>query len=598
MLGKRALLLATLVALAIVPGLAAAEMDITVSDVAVSPADPVPGDEITVEATVENLATNDAGYRVDRVTLQDPDDDTEVYTDVTDLGTIPVGESKTVPLSVSFDDEDTYDLRVKVYGRSTETDQRTVVQHPVTLRVRDRAPQVDVDANDTGVGITNTGSVTVANSLSSSIEDVELAVDGADVDVTNRREVLATVESGDSRTVEFDYRPESAGEHAINATLTYTTAGGVERTVSETVTIRARPVSPQIDVSVNDSVAGVPATGTVTVANGVGASIRNVELTVDGDDVTVTDDRAVFTRVADGDSVTTAFRFRPESAGDRTLDATLTYTTGGVERTVSETVTVDAEPLRDRVSLDVTTTQGGSSQVVVVDVLNQGNAPATNVSVGGSSPNATVSRALVERVPPGESRTVRLNTTLSGDSADLAVEASYDLGDRSGSTAVETPVTWTQGTISLTGVQVVPEGERLRITGSASNLGTTDAESVLVSVVGTDRVTPTEPNPEFFVGPVPASDFASFDVYATTEGNVSTIPVEVSYIVDGDRKSRTVEVDAAGASRALEAQQRAEAADAGGSGGFPVIAVAVGLAVLVAVVAIIVQAWRTSRGGD
>ena len=95
MLGKRALLLAILIALVIVPGLAAAEMDITVSNVEVSPADPVPGDEITVEATVENLATNDAGYRVDRVTLQDPDDDTEVYTDVSDLGTIPVGESKT-----------------------------------------------------------------------------------------------------------------------------------------------------------------------------------------------------------------------------------------------------------------------------------------------------------------------------------------------------------------------------------------------------------------------------------------------------------------------------------------------------------------------
>jgi hypothetical protein len=97
---------------------------------------------------------------------------------------------------------------------------------------------------------------------------------------------------------------------------------------------------------------------------------------------------------------------------------------------------------------------------------------------------------------------------------------------------------------------------------------------------------------------VPASDFASFDVYATTEGNVSTVPVEVSYIVDGDRKTRTVEVDAAGASRALESQQRAAAADTGGSNGFPLLAVAIGLIVVVAVVAVIVQAWRTSRGGD
>jgi len=595
---KHALALAAILALAVVPGIAAAQMDISISSVEVTPSDPVPGDEITVEATVENLATNDAGYVVDRITVQKAGGDAEVYDDADDLGTIPVGETKTVPLSVSFDDEGTYDLRVKVYGHSTETDQRTVVQYPLTLRVRDRQPQVDVDANDTAVGVGTDGSVTIANSLGSPIEDVELTVAGEDVAISNRREVLATVESGASRTIDFQYRPQSPGTHRVNATLSYTTAGGTSGTVTETVTIRAERVRPQLDVAVNDSVVGVESGGSVTVANAIGTAIRNVELTVGGDGVAVRDDREVFTRIANGESVTTDFDFQPGSAGEHTLNATLRYTTGsGAVQTVSEQVTVEAEALRDRVSMDVSTVQGGSSQTVVVDVFNQGNAPATNLSVRGSSPNASVGRVLLDSLGPGESRTVRLNATLSADRADLNIVATYELGEERGETSVSTAVTQTPGTISLTGVQVVPEGGRLRVSGSASNLGTTDAQSVLVSVVGSDRVTPVEPNPEFFVGPVPASDFASFDVYAATEGNVSTIPLEISYIVDGRQRTRTVEVDATAASQMLSAQERAATRDTGG-GGFPLVPVAIGLVVLVVVLAIIVQAWRTSRGGD
>jgi len=594
---KHLLALAAVLALAVVPGIAAADLDVTVQDVTVTPAEAVPGDEVTVEATVANLESSDSGYEVDRVVLESSGKNNEEYDEVSNFGTIPAGQTRLVPLSVSFEDPGTYRLRVKVYGRSTDNDRRTTVQYPVTVEVTDRQPQVDINANDTAVGVTNDGSVTVVNSLGSPVEDVDLSIDGREVAISNRREVLATVESGETQTVNFEYRPRSAGTHTVNATLTYTTLGGTTETVTERVTINSERVRPQLDVSANDSVAGVESSGTVTVANGVGTAVRNVELTVEGEGVTVRDDRSVFTRIADGDSVETTFDFEPGSGGTHTLNATLSYTTGDrTVRKVSETVTVEAEPLRDRVSLDVSTTRGGGSQTVVVDVLNQGNAPATNITVSGSSANATVQRALLDPIAPGESRTVRLNATLSADRADLDMVATYDLGEQRGETSVSTAVTQTPGTISLTGIQVVPEGGRLRVSGSASNLGTTDAQSVLVSVVGSDRVTPVEPNPEFFVGPVPASDFASFDVYAATEGNVSTIPVEISYIVDGERRTRTVDVDATAASQALSAQRRAPE-DSGG-GGFPLIPVVVGLVVVLAVLAIIVQAWRTSRGGD
>jgi hypothetical protein len=594
--GNRTLALVVVLALAAVPGLAAAEMQISVSEVEVSPSSPVTGDEVIFRVTVENLETNDAGYRIDRVVLEETDRNPQEYTDTDDLGTLPVGQSKRVPLSTTFENEGIKDLRVRVYGRSVTTGQRTVAQQPVAVRVRDNEPLVDIDANDTAVGVDNAGSVTVANTLGSPIEDVELRIDGADVAVTNRREVLTGIESDGSQTVDFRYRPQSTGRHTLRATLTYTTAGGTTDSVTEQVTIHAERVRPQLDVAVNDSVVDVESSGSVTVANGIGTGVRNVELTVAGEGVTVSDDRSVFTQVADGEAVETTFDFEAESAGEHTLNATLTYTSGGVVRTVSEAVTVDADPLRDRVSLEATTERSGDSQVVVVDVFNQGNAPATNVTVTGSSADASLQRVLIGRVPPGETRTVRLNTTLSADRAELSVRATYDLADERGETSASTAITQTPGTIGLTGVQAVPEGGSLRISGSASNLGTTDAQSVLVSVVETDRVRPVEPNPEFFVGPVPASDFASFDVYAATQGNVTEVALEVRYIVDGDQRSRTVTIDTASATQALAAQQGPSSRDDDGS--LPVVSIAVGLVVALVVVAVIVQAWRASRDAD
>lgn len=491
----RALALIVVLAVASLPGFAAATpVDVTIDSVEVSPSSPVPGDTVEITTTIANLQTSTAGFFVDKVAvLQDKDNDPDQYAKVLDVGTVPAGDTKRVPLTVSFDEAGTYDLRVQVIGRSTDTDEQTTVQYPVTLRVVDRSPQVDLDANDTAVGVQGDGSVTVANSLGAPIEDAELTVRGDGVTITNRREVLATLESGASRTVAFGYRPTESGTHTLNATLTYSTGPGTTRTVHETVT-------------------------------------------------------------------------------------------------------VEADPLEDRVTLDVSSVEGGSSQAVTVDVLNQGNAPLTNVTVRGRSANASVQRALVDRVAPGESRTVRLNATLSADRATVDVEAVYDVGAQRGSATATTTLTQTPGTIGLTGIEVVPDEGRLRISGSASNLGTTDAQSVLVSVVGTEQVTPAAPNKEFFVGTVPASDFVSFDVYATVDGNVSTVQLEVSYLVDGDRRTRTVAVDAAAASRAL-ATQNAGRGEAGGGSGLLLPAAVVGVVALV-VLGVVAYAWRNSRGGD
>ncbi|QLH79243.1 hypothetical protein HZS55_18950 [Halosimplex rubrum] len=591
--------LAVLIAVASLPAVAAAtNANVTISSVDVSPSEPVPGDEITIEPTIENFDSSSTGYFVDRVRVVRADDGPhpKEYAGVKNIGTVPAGADRTVPLSVSFDEAGTYDLLVNVSGRPTDGGGLTRLSYPVSLTVEERYPQLDVDANDSVAGVRADGSVTVANSLSSPIESVELTVDGENVSITNRREVLATVGSNASRTVEFDYRADDPGRHRVTATLTYTTAGGVTDTVTDTVTVRTETERPQLDIDTNTSIAGLESSGTVTLANGLGAAVTNAELTVAGDGVTVRNDRSVFTRIADGESATAAFDFRPSAAGDHEVTATLSYSTpGGATRTVTETVTVGTDPLRDSVALDLSTREGGNSQAVTVSVLNRGNAPISNVSVRASSPNASVGQALVDRVASGESRTVRLNSTLSGDRAAVDVVATYDVARQRGEASASTALTQTPGTIGLTGLEVVPEGGRLRISGSASNLGTTDAQSVLVSVVDTEAVTPTSPNREYFVGTVPASDFVSFDVYASTRGNVSSVPLEVEYLVDGQRHTRTVEVDAASASRALAAGPDIDANS--GGGGF-LVPLAIGAVVVVGVLAVVVRAWRASRGGD
>jgi len=599
---KRTHTLAVLVVLAVasLPAVSAVTtVDVTISSVDVTPSEPVPGDEITIEPTIENFGSSSSGYFVDRVRVIKADDgpDPEEYDDVKNIGTVPAGSDRSVPLSVSFDEPGTHDLRVNVSGRGADGAGVTRLSYPVSITVEQRYPQLDIDANDSVAGVRADGSVTVANSLSSPIESVELTVDGENVTITNRREVLATVGSNASRTVEFDYRADDAGRHPLTARLTYTTAGGVTDTVTDTVTVRTETERPQLGIDTNTSIAGLESSGTVTVANGLGAAVTNAELTVSGDGVTVRNDRSVFTRIADGESATAAFDFRPAAAGDNEVTATLRYSTrGGATRTVTETVTVQTDPLRDSVALDLSSRQGGNSQAVTVSVLNRGNAPISNVSVRATSPNASVGQALVNRVAAGESRTVRLNATLSGDRAAVDVVATYDVARQRGEASASTGLTQTPGTIGLTGLEVVPDGNRLRISGSASNLGTTDAQSVLVSVVDTDDVTPTAPNREYFVGTVPASDFVSFDLYANTRGNVSSIPLEVEYLVDGQRHTRTVEVDAAAASRALAAGPSVDGSSGGGGG--LLVPLAVGAVVVVIVLAVMIRAWRNSRGGD
>ena len=97
--------------------------------------------------------------------------------------------------------------------------------------------------------------------------------------------------------------------------------------------------------------------------------------------------------------------------------------------------------------------------------------------------------------------------------------------------------------LTLTGLRVSEDGDRLTIRGSASNLGGGNATGTMVSVGESGAVHPAQSQSRFFVGEVPASDFSSFEVHATTTANGTvTVPLNVSYVVEDTRVTRTTTV--------------------------------------------------------
>jgi hypothetical protein len=139
------------------------------------------------------------------------------------------------------------------------------------------------------------------------------------------------------------------------------------------------------------------------------------------------------------------------------------------------------------------------------------------------------------------------------------------------------------------------------IQGDAANLGGTDADSVLVRVGDAPGVSATPPSGEYFVGAVEASEFATFELTARTE-NASTVPVEITYLVDNERVTTTQRVDlsAAGAPPASDVGAAPDGEPApgepngpGGSGG-PPLALVGGAVVILSVIAGLVIYRRRS----
>ncbi|WP_416839158.1 hypothetical protein [Haloferax sp. DFSO52] len=396
-----------------------------------------------------------------------------------------------------------------------------------------------------------------------------------------RVEDLGTIPPGSDLRIPLSLRLDDPGTYDLRVNVVGQSNGETQR-LQYPVVVRVREGGPQVAVEVGDAVIGTDTPVAVTVSNGEDEVARNVRLSVAADGATVENDVRVLPRLDPGQAQTFNFSVNP-STEESEVVASLQYTTAdGNARTTVASAPLVAEPLREEVRLEAELGDG-ARPAVVVDVTNLGNAPLDDLVLSLRDGDAVVLRKPVATVPAESERTVLLNVS-SVDRATLDVVATYQTGDRDGTASTSIDYVASPGEIELTGVDVELEDGTVHISGSASNIGLSDAQSVVVRVVPTDGVEPARPYKEYFVGSVPASDFASFDLYANVDEGVTTVPVEVSYLADGRERTVETTVDVSGLSAPDEGS--------GGIGLDSTLLLGGGVVALLVVVGVSIYAYR------
>jgi hypothetical protein len=293
----------------------------------------------------------------------------------------------------------------------------------------------------------------------------------------------------------------------------------------------------------------------VTVANGAPTNISNLRLTLSGPNATVDDASRVNASLGSGRERRVAFDVAFARPGPQPLTATLTYRDAdGDRRTVAESRTFDVDPPAVDADLDAEVVRENGTARIDAELTNFGNVPLESVRLRADANGETVARKLVADVATESTRELSIGES-SLPAGDVTLIASYEAaGERYETTTTVGFAPTTDGNISLTGIEVIPAGGAIRLAGSASNTGETAVTGAVVSVVGTERVTPVSPAKNYFVGNVPAGEFTSFELTARLAGNrTDTVPIRISYIADGEGYTRVVDVTitdgAAGASQ-------------------------------------------------
>jgi hypothetical protein len=309
----------------------------------------------------------------------------------------------------------------------------------------------------------------------------------------------------------------------------------------------------------------------VTVANGAPTNISNLRLTLSGPNAAVDDASRVNASLGSGRERRVDFGVAFDGPGDQPLTATLTYRDAdGDRRTVAESRTFDVDPPDVDADLDAEVVRENGSARIDAELTNFGNVPLEAVRLRADAGGEMVARKLVADVATESTRELSIGES-SLPAGDVTLIASYEAaGERFETTTTVDFAPTTDGNISLTGIEVIPAGGAIRLAGSASNTGETAVTGAVVSVVGTERVTPVSPAKNYFVGNVPAGEFTSFELTARLAGNrTDTVPIRISYIADGEQYTRVVDVTITdGATGAAGASQGREPGGPPGGGGF------------------------------
>ena len=296
--------------------------------------------------------------------------------------------------------------------------------------------------------------------------------------------------------------------------------------------------------------------------------------------------------IAPGGSVTVPMSVRFDEAGEQRLTVHVTVQNErGNYRSYEYPVFVTVEEPSVRADLSATPNE---SDTTAVGLTNLGNVEFADVELTASDDGEVVARRLMADVEPNSTETTTLDIE-SRANQNLTFTATYEAAGQLRTTTYTTTVQeQVLGEVRLTGVEATRTGSSVTIDGEAANLGSTDVESVIVTVQDSSPVQAVAPNGEYFVGSIEASEFATFELTAEAGEEIDTVPVAVSYIVDNERVTRSQQLDIGSGNTAMPGPQDGADGqpDAGNAGGGPPLLLIGLVLVLLVVVTFGVYRWR------
>lgn len=416
-----------------------------------------------------------------------------------------------------------------------------------------------------------TVSATIANSGGSdspvTVESVAL-VDGDDelVEVSGS----GALSAGDDIEVPLTTRFDRPGEYSLSLRIQAVDDDGNNVTVSRPVTVVVEQGAPALEVEPQRAVNGATSNVTVDVSNPTEATLRNIVVTVGGDEIEGVSDRRVVPALNPGEETNVTFQIRPQSSGTPALQTAASYlTAAGNQRTYERTERLRVDQLDSSVSIRVAapTEQedddqqddslgldvpgglgagGGDSADdeqegdVRVTIANVGNAPVHDVVLEPRAGNQTLpAQPVTDRLEPGEEETVPVVLERTPVTA-YSFEASYTVAEGRERVSMPLDLRPDRGTVTVTGVDIELDGERANITGNVGNPGQGPLSGIVIAVGDAEGVEPAYPNRDYFVGRIEGDSFAPFEVTATVDKNATTVPLDVEYLVAGDKRSKTV----------------------------------------------------------
>lgn len=393
-----------------------------------------------------------------------------------------------------------------------------------------------------------------------------------------------TLKSGSTLDESFSLSFDEPGPKELFVEVTFDTGTRLVTTTYRTNVTVYRP-NPGIQVSAEPTTAGERTTITVDVANGLEGAIRDVELSIAADRVEFDDTDRVASSVASGETSTFSFTGTPATLGSHEVEVALSYTTAdGTRRHVTRTVDVGlrAPDFEGDIGLSAAVTPAipGATTSLNLTLTNGLDVAIRQMDVQVSADGATFRQngKVATGFESGSQRTFRFDVSREStgrQSVDVVVSFTTANGvegqvTETLSTRFDAPAN--PGEVRLTGVSATRSGGQIEISATASNVGSSEVSSVIVSV-GEDAPVARA---DYFVGNIEGGDFASFTLTSSVRGNLSSVPVTVTYVVDDIEHSTTTEIPVEG--RAVPSQSRNS--DGGGGGGLPIV---VGAVLLVAV---------------